>query len=92
MPRRILAEEIAFYEEHFKEYSQKYAGRHLLIHGSGLIGVYEDEVEACCDGYRQIWRTGTEEQGYLVVKAGDPAVKTVTVPLSVLWTTPAAAG
>jgi hypothetical protein len=85
-----LAEEIAFYEEHSKEYRQKYAGRYLLIHGSSLIGVYDDEVEACYDGYRQIWSTGTEQHGYLVVKAGDPAVKTITVPFSVLWTTPAA--
>ena len=92
MAYRSLAEEIAFYEEHFKEYRQKYAGRYLLIHGSSLIGTYEDEMEACYEGYRQVWRTGTEEHGYLVVKAGDPAVKTVTVPLSVLWTTPAAAG
>lgn len=92
MTRRLLAEEITFYEEHFEEYSRKHAGRYLLIHGSSLIGVYDDETEACYDGYRQVWRTGTEEHGYLVVKAGDPAVKTVTVPLSVLWTTPAAAG
>ena len=91
MARKLLAEEIAFYEEHFEEYRQKYAGLYLLIHGSSLIGAYEDETEACCEGYRQVWRTGTEEHGYLVVKAGNPAVKTVTVPLSVLWTTPAAA-
>ena len=87
----LLAEEIAFYEEHFEDYRQKYGGRYLLIHGSSLSGVYEDEVEACCDGYRQIWRTGTEEHGYLVVKAGEPAVKTVTMP-TVLRMARAAAG
>ncbi len=86
-----LAEEIAFYEEHFKEYRQKDAGRYLLIHGSSLIGVYDDEIEACYEGYRQVWRTGTEEHGYLVVKAGEPAVKTVTMP-TVLRMARAAAG
>lgn len=79
MARKLLADEIAFYEERIEEYRQKYAGHYLLIHGSILIGVYEDEMEACYEGYRQVWRTGTEEHGYLVVKAGEPAVKTVTM-------------
>ena len=80
MTERILAEEIAFYEKRFDEYRRKYPGRYLLIHGSNLIGVYEDETEANYDGYRQVWRTRTESHGYLVLKAGDPAVSTITVP------------
>lgn len=91
MTEKLLADEVAFYEEHLEEYRQEYAGHYVLIHGSSLIGAYEDETEACYEGYRQVWCTGTEEHGYLVVKAGEPAVKTVTAPLSVLWTTPAAA-
>ena len=53
-----LSEETAFYDKHFGEYRQKYAGRFLLIHGSKLIGDYEDEMDACNEGYRQMWRTG----------------------------------
>ena len=56
MTEKALAEEVAFYEEHFAEYRRKYAGRYLLIHGAELIGVYEDELEANYDGYRQVWR------------------------------------
>ena len=78
---KLLAEERAFYEEHFEEYRRKYAGRCLLIHGSRLICDYEDELEAAYEGYRQVWRTGTEGHGYLVVKAGEPAVKLVAVPI-----------
>ena len=33
MTEKALAEEIAFYEEHFEEYRRKYAGRYVLIHG-----------------------------------------------------------
>ena len=78
---KALAEEIAFYEEHFEEYRRRYAGRYLLIHGAELIGVYQDELEANCDGYRQVWRTRTEGRGYLVLKAGEPAVPTVAMPV-----------
>lgn len=78
---RALAEEIAFYEEHFEEYRRKYAGRYLLIHGAELIGVYDDELEADYDGYRQVWRTGTEGRGYLVKKAGEPAMPIVEMPI-----------
>ena len=84
MAEELLAEERAFYEEHFEEYRRKYAGRYLLIHGSELIGDYEDELEANYEGYRHVWRTGSEAHRYLVVKAGEPAVKTVTAP-SVVW-------
>ena len=84
MAEKLLAEERAFYEEHVEEYRRKYAGRYLLIHGSELIGDYEDELEANYEGYRRIWHTGTEDHGYLVLKAGEPAVKTVTAP-SVVW-------
>ena len=84
MAVKMLAEERAFYEAHFKEYRRNYAGRYLLIHGSELIGDYEDELEAASEGYRRVWRTGTEDHGYLVVKAGEPAGKTVTAP-SVVW-------
>ena len=84
MTQRLLAEEISFYERHFEEYRRRYAGRYLLIHGSELIGDYEDELDANYEGYRRIWRTGTESRGYLVLKAGEPAVKTVTAP-SVVW-------
>ena len=79
LTEKPLAAEIAFYEEHFEEYRRKYAGRYLLIHGSELIGVYEDELEADYDGYRQVWRTGTEGGGYLVKKAGEPAVPVVAI-------------
>ena len=81
MAEKLLAEERAFYEEHFKEYQRKYAGRYLLIHGSELIGDYEDELEANYEGYRQVWRTGTEGHGYLVLKAGEPAVTVVAMPI-----------
>ena len=81
MTETILAEEIAFYERHFHEYRRKYAGRYLLIHGARLIGVYDDELEADYHGYRQVWRTGTEDRGYLVKKAGAPALSTVEVPI-----------
>ena len=81
MTEKALAAEIAFYEEHFEEYHRKYAGRYLLIHGAELIGVYEDELEAHCDGYRQVWRTGTEGRGYLLLKAGEPAVPVVAMPI-----------
>lgn len=78
---KLLAEERAFYEEHFEEYRRKYAGRYLLIHGSRLIGDYADEMEANYEGYRQVWRTGTEGRGYLVLKAGEPAVTVVAMPI-----------
>ena len=81
MTRKALAEEIAFYEEHFEEYRRKYAGRYLLIHGAELIGVYDDELAADYEGYRQVWRTGTEGHGYLVKKAGEPALPTVEMPI-----------
>lgn len=81
MAEKLLAEERAFYEAHFEEYRRKYAGRYLLIHGSRLIGDYEDELDACYEGYRQVWRTGTEDHGYLVLKAGEPAVKVVAMPI-----------
>ncbi len=84
MAEKMLAKERAFYEEHFEEYRREYAGRCLLIHGSELIGDYQDELDAAYEGYRHTWRTGTGDQGYLVVKAGEPAVKTVTVP-SAIW-------
>ncbi len=81
MTERILAEEIAFYEKHFEEFRRKYAGQYLLIHGAQLIGAYDDELEANYDGYRQVWRTRTEGQGYLVLKAGDPAMPVVEMPI-----------
>lgn len=81
MAEKLLAEERAFYEEHFEEYRRRYAGRYLLIHGSELIGDYEDELEANYEGYRQVWRTGTEGHGYLVLKAGEPAVTVVAMPI-----------
>ena len=81
LTQKPLAAEIAFYEEHFDEYRRKYAGRYLLIHGAELIGVYEDELEAHYDGYRQVWRTGTEGRGYLLLKAGEPAVPVVAMPI-----------
>lgn len=81
MAEKLLAEERAFYEEHFEEYRRKYAGRYLLIHGSKLIGDYEDELEAKYEGYRQVWRTKSEAHGYLVLKAGEPAVKLVAMPI-----------
>ena len=81
MTEKALAQEIAFYEEHLEEYRRKYAGRYLLIHGAELIGVYEDELEANYDGYRQVWRTGTEGHGYLVRRAGEPAVTLVAMPI-----------
>ena len=81
MTEKPLAAEIAFYEEHFEEYRRKYAGRYLLIFGAELIGVYEDELEADYDGYRRVWRTGTEDRGYLVKKAGEPAVPVVAMPI-----------
>jgi len=81
MTEKALAEEIALYEEHFEEYRRKYAGRYLLIHGAELIGVYDDELEAHYDGYRQVWRTRTEERGYLVLKAGEPAVPVIAMPI-----------
>ena len=77
MPGKALAQEVAFYEEHFEEYRREHAGRYLLIHGAKLIGTYKDELEANYDGYRQVWRTGTEKQGYLVLKAGEPAIPIV---------------
>lgn len=81
MAEKLLAEERAFYEKHFEEYRRKYAGRYLLIHGARLISDFEDELEAAYEGYRQVWRSGTEDHGYLVVKAGEPAVKTVAMPI-----------
>lgn len=81
MPGKALAQEVAFYERHFEEYRRKFAGRYLLIHGSSLIGDYENELDANYEGYRQVWRTGTEEQGYLVLKAGEPAVPIVVMPI-----------
>jgi hypothetical protein len=91
MTEKALAEEIAFYEEHFEEYRRKHAGRYLLIHGAELIGVYDDELEADYDGYRQVWRTGTEGRGYLVKKAGEPAMSIVEMPI-VTRTLPSDAG
>lgn len=84
MTEKLLAEERAFYEKHFEEYRRKYAGRYLLIHASRLIGDYEDESEASYEGYRHVLRAGSERFGYLVVRAGEPAVKTVTAPI-VVW-------
>lgn len=81
MAEKLLAEERAFYEEHFEEYRHKYVGRYLLIHGSRLIGDYEDELEASYEGYRHVLRTGCESLSYLVLKAGEPAVKLVAMPI-----------
>ena len=81
MTEKALAEEVAFYEKHFEEYRRKYAGRYVLIHGPRLIGVYEDELAADYEGYRQVWRTGTEEGGYLVLRAGAPALPVVEMPI-----------
>ena len=88
MTEKALAEEVAFYEEHFEEYRRKYAGRYVLIHGPRLIGVYEDELAANYDGYRQVWKTGTEDHGYLVLKAGEPAVPIVAMPIVTKTLTP----
>ncbi len=88
MTEKALAEEVAFYEEHFEEYRRKYPGRYVLIHGPKLIGVYEDELAANYDGYRQVWQTGTEDHGYLVLKAGEPAVPIVAMPIVTKTLTP----
>ena len=88
MTAKALAEEVAFYEEHFEEYRRKYAGQYLLIHGTELIGAYEDELAANYDGYRQVWQTGTEDHGYLVLKAGEPAVPVVAMPIVTKTLTP----
>ncbi len=61
MTQRLLVEEISFYERHFEEYRRRYAGRYLLIHGSRLIGDYEDELAANYEGYRQAY--GDREPG-----------------------------
>ena len=52
MRTQILAEERAFYEEHFDEYSKKYPGRHLLICGRKLQGHFATREEAVAAGYQ----------------------------------------
>ena len=87
-----LAPEIALYEQRFEEYRRKYTGKYLLIHGGALIGVYDDELEADYDGYRRVWRTGTEDRGYLVKKAGELALSTVEMPIVTRTLRPSDAG
>ena len=47
-----LTEEREFLEEHFKEYEDKYPGRHLLIVGRQLMGHYATREEAVAAGYQ----------------------------------------
>ena len=49
----LLAEEIAFFDEHRDEYVRRYPGRHLLIHGRELLGHFEDRETAVASGYRR---------------------------------------
>ena len=38
--------ESKFYNEHKEEYRKKYLGKHIVIHGSELKGVYDNDWDA----------------------------------------------
>lgn len=65
-----LAEEQAYYDKHAKELLLQHPNRHLLIHGSEVVGHFESMDEAVANGIR---RFGKEP--FLVRRAGDRQTK-----------------
>ena len=61
-----LAEEQAYYDKHAEELLLQHPNRHLLIHGSELIGHFESLNEAVANGLRRF-----EKEPFLVRRAGD---------------------
>lgn len=42
----MIAEEIGFYKEHRKEFITQYAGKHLVIKGMAVVGIYDSNTAA----------------------------------------------
>ena len=51
-PWPLLADELAFYEDHFDEYATRFPDQYVLICGQELIGVFPTRREAIDQGYR----------------------------------------
>ena len=66
----LLAEEQAYYDKHANDLLLQHPNRHLLIHGSELVGHFENMDEAVANGIR---RFGKEP--FLVRRAGDRQTK-----------------
>ncbi len=47
------AEELKTYQEHLEELLQSASGQFVLIKGSEIAGVYDDQVKAFNEGYRR---------------------------------------
>ena len=65
-----LAQEQAYYDEHARELLLRYPNRHLLIHGSEVVGHFESMDEAVANGIRLFG-----EEPFLVRRAGDRQTK-----------------
>ena len=61
-----LAEEQAYYDKHANDLLLQHPNRHLLIHGSELVGHFESLDEAVANGIRLYGR-----KPFLVRRAGD---------------------
>ena len=70
----LLAEEQAYYDEHADELLLRHPNRHLLIHGSKIVGHFESLDEAVANGIRLFGK-----EPFLVRRAGDRQTK-FTVP------------
>ena len=51
--KRLLEEEISFYDSKKDELIRDHINRHLLIKGSELIGSFETRDQAIAEGYRR---------------------------------------
>ena len=49
----ILNSETEYFEQHKREFIDKYRGKVLLIHDQSLIGTYPTEEEAVSEGIRR---------------------------------------
>lgn len=66
----LLAEEQAYYDEHANDLLLRHPNRHLLIHGSELVGHFESMDEAVANGTRLFGK-----EPFLVRRAGDRQIK-----------------
>lgn len=49
----VIADEIAYYKSNRKEFIEQYAGKHLVIKGKAVIGVYSSNSAALEDTMKQ---------------------------------------
>lgn len=48
--KSMFEQELAYYNEHREDFLSKYEGKHLLIKGHELIGVFDDAQTAYVEG------------------------------------------